>query len=175
MAKVFGGKSRSTTKEAKQVIRNEIKAYFNPREYGVRSTVDAMKKDAEAYNADRRGRVSDYEKGAALVDAGSLACYYSDQKEMLGKIYGKDNVKNWDGDKIHSTYKHLIGREYNAMLTEQEQKKAERKAKAALKKAVQKEQTAKRKAARKAKTTVKKATAPKPKTTAKAKTAKKKK
>lgn len=37
---------------------------------------------------------------------------------MLGKIYGKDNVKNWSGDKVHNTYKHLIGREYAAMLRE---------------------------------------------------------
>lgn len=175
MAKVFGGKSRSTTAEAKKVIREEIKGYFNPREYGVRSTVDAMKKDADAYNCGRRGWATEYEKGTALVDAGCLAIYYDQQKVMLGKIYGKDNVKNWDGDKIHSTYKHLIGREYNAMLTEQEQKKAERKAKAAQKKALQKEQTEKKKAARKAKATVKKASVPKPKTTAKAKTAKKKK
>lgn len=127
MGKVaFGGKSKSTTLEAKKVIRGEIKKYFNPREYGVRSTVDAMKKDADAYNADRRGRVSDYEKGSALVDAGCMACYYDDQRVMLGKIYGKDNVKNWDGEKVHNTYKHLVGREYNAMLNEQASKKAGR-------------------------------------------------
>lgn len=130
MAKVFGRKSRSTTKEAKQVIRNEIK-----------------------------------ENAVTL----------GEQKIMLGKIYGKNNVKQWDDEKVHNTYKNLIERESQAMATEREKRRIARKAKAAQKKAVQKEQTAKRKAARKAKTTVKKATAPKPKTTAKAKTAKKKK
>ena len=154
---VFGGKSRSTTQEAKKVVREEIKKYFNPREYGVRSTVDAMKKDADAYNADRRGWASNYDKGAALVDAGSLACYHSDQSVMLGKIYGKEHIANWNGEKIHNTYKHLIGREYNAMLTEQERKKSTRKV------------TAKK--ATKPKVTAKKATKPAPKkSTAKAKT-----
>lgn len=162
MGKVaFGGKSRSTSAEAKKIVRGEIKKYFNPREYGVRSTVDAMKKDADAYNADRRGRVTDYEKGAALVDAGSLACYHSDQSVMLGKIYGKANVDSWDGEKIHGTYKHLIGREYNAMLREQESKKLLRKNK--VKKA---KVPAKAKAPSKPKATTKKTT-PK-KTTAKA-------
>ena len=128
MGKVaFGGKSRSTSAESKKIDRDEIKKYFNPRDYGTRSTVDAMKKDADAYNADRRGRVTDYEKGTALVDAGSLAGYHSDQSVMLGKIYGKANVDTWEGEKIHGTYRHLIGREYNAMLKEQETKKLLRK------------------------------------------------
>ena len=82
--------------------------------------MDNMKRDADAYDGGYLSRYpkSDYTKGAGLVDGGCFACYYDDQRVMLGKIYGKDNVKNWSGDKVHNTYKHLIGREYAAMLRE---------------------------------------------------------
>lgn len=124
MAKFFtkGFKPKSTTKEAKQIIRNEINYYFDPSEYNsAQTSLQAMKIDADSYNNGRPKNIwqSDYHKGAGLVDAGCFACYYSDQSKMLGKIYGQDNVANWSGQKIHSTYRHLIGREYNAMLTEQ--------------------------------------------------------
>ena len=101
----------------------EIKAYFPAREYGTRSCLDAMKKDADAYNCGSNRRQTNYNKGAGLVDAGCLACYYNDQRVMLGKIYGKKNVENWDGNKVHNTYKHLIGREYDSMLRERNTKK----------------------------------------------------
>lgn len=122
---------RSTSNAAKKIVRDEIKAYFKPHEYGVRSTVDAMKKDADAYNADmpKRYKPSNYAKGAALVDGGSLACYYDDQRKMLAKIYGKDKVKSWNNEKVHNTYRHLIGREYAAMLDEKAHKSAVKKSK----------------------------------------------
>lgn len=114
----------SNSKKAKNVIRAEIRTHYKPHEYGVRSTVDAVKKDADAYNnGDSHKRWhSNYTKGAALVDAG---CFGSprQQREMLGKIYGKKKVETWDGDKVHNTYKHLIGREYDAMLNEKRKKK----------------------------------------------------
>ena len=116
-------KLRSNSKKAKKIIRDEIRVYFKPREYGVRSTVDAMKKDADAYNNGRRSWQSNYNKGAGLVDAGALACYYDDQRVMLGKIYGRANVNKWSGSKVHNTYKHLIGREYDAMLREKRKRK----------------------------------------------------
>ena len=135
----------SNSAAAKKIIRDEIRTYFNPHDYGVRSTVDAMKKDADAYNADCRGRQCDYKKGAALVDAGSLACYYEDQRVMLGKIYGKEKVKDWEGEKVHNTYKHLIGREYSAMLSEKEKRKAIKRAmKARAKKQKEREKKSKR-------------------------------
>lgn len=121
--KKSGGGISSTSKKAKGIIRSEIKAYFNPREYGTRSSIDAMKRDADAYNNGTNRWQSNYNKGAGLVDAGSLACYYDDQRVMLGKIYGKEKVKNWDGNKVHATYRHLIGREYDAMLREKAKKK----------------------------------------------------
>jgi len=127
------GGGTSNSKKAKEIIRSEIRGYFKPHEYGVRSTVDAMKQDADAYNNGRRGWQSNYSKGAGLVDAGSLACYYNDQRKMLGKIYGAEKVKDWSGDKVHNTYRHLIGREYDAMLQEQNKKRAERKAQKAKK------------------------------------------
>lgn len=116
-------KPKSNSKKAKGIIRSEIKTYFNAREYGTRSSLDAMKKDADAYNCADAPRVrhSDYQKGAGLVDGGALACYYDDQKKMLRRIYGK-SVDDWSGKKTHETYRHLIGREYDAMLREREKR-----------------------------------------------------
>ena len=96
-------------------------SFFSAREYGTKTRLDAMKQDADSYNAGAYGRQSDYSKGAALVDAASLAIY--DQDRMLGKIYGKKNVATWDMKKKHDTYKHLVGREYAAMLQERRRKK----------------------------------------------------
>lgn len=127
MAKMFtsGFKPKSTTKAAKNIIRSEIKGYYSPSvKGGGRSSLANMKRDADAYDG---GYIShypktDYTKGAGLVQAGCFACYFDDQRVMLGKIYGKDNVEKWSGDKVHETYKHLIGREYAAMLSEQRHK-----------------------------------------------------
>lgn len=128
MAKMFtsGFKPKSTTKEAKKIIRAEINSYYSPKNRGYgSSTLANMKSAADSYDGGFLSRYpkSDYTKGAGLVDAGCFACYYSDQMEMLGKIYGRENVEKWSGDKIHNTYKHLIGREYNQMLQEQAKKK----------------------------------------------------
>ena len=84
----------SNSNAAKKIIRSEMLSFFSAREYGTRTRLDAMKQDADAYNAGCSGRQSDYSKGAALVDAASLAIY--DQDRMLGKIYGKKNVATWD-------------------------------------------------------------------------------
>lgn len=116
-----GFQPKSTTKKAKEIIRKEMLSYFPAREYGTRTNLDAMKKDADAYSYGR-GK-SDWVKGKELVNAGSLACYYSDQSKMLSKIYGKENVAKWDGNKIHETYGNLIGREYAAMLRERRKQK----------------------------------------------------
>ncbi len=118
--------SSSSTK-AKSIIRNEIRAFYGPSATGEKvSSIKAMKRDADAYNADfPKGRhyVSDYAKGKALVDAGCFRCYYSDQAKFLAKIYGKKTVNDWSGDKIHKTYSHLIGREYDALLRKQRKKR----------------------------------------------------
>ncbi len=117
----------SNSKKAKGIIRREIKTYFRPSEYGkgVRTSLDAMRADANAYNCGdgNHRRHTDYQKGAGLVDGGALACYYSDQAKMLEKIYGKKKVETWSGNKIHNTYKHLVGREYSAMLAERAKRK----------------------------------------------------
>lgn len=115
----------SNSTKAKNIVRAEIRNYYKPHEYGVRSTVDAVKKDADAYNNNRSAKVrqTNYQKGAGLVDAGCFACYHSQQRVMLGKIYGKKKVETWDGEKVHNTYKHLIGREYESMLNEKRKKK----------------------------------------------------
>lgn len=74
-----------------------------------------MKINANTYSQGR-GK-SDWEKGKELVNGGCFACYYSDQRVMLRKIYG-DKVDDWSGNKVHETYSNLIGREYAAMLRE---------------------------------------------------------
>lgn len=125
MAKMFtkGFKPKSTTKEAKRIIRKEIDSYYGhgrEKEYGVKTSLEAMQKDANSYSAGRG--TSDWNKGRELVNAGCFACYYSDQSKMLSKIYGKKNVEKWDGQKIHNTYANLIGREYSKMLSERRKK-----------------------------------------------------
>ena len=118
----------SNSKKAKNLIRAEIRSFYGPSATGENITsIRAMKRDADAYNADEprnsRYKPSDYKKGRALVDAGSFRCYYSDQAKFLSKIYGKKNVDNWPGMKIHNTYAHLIGREYDSMLRKNKRKK----------------------------------------------------
>lgn len=112
---------RSNTKKAKQIIRSEIRnSGFSPKNYGEgRSTLDNIKINADAHNAGmpKNRYVSDYTKCTSLVDG---ACFKigSGQDRMLTKIYGKKKVDEWDGGKKHDIYKHLIGREYEAMLRE---------------------------------------------------------
>lgn len=124
------GKKRhnSNSKESRKTIWSEIRAFFNPREYGVRSTLSAVKKDAEAAKSSlpRVQQGSDYHKGRNLVDGGSLACYYDDQRKMLRKIYGRQ-VEDWSGNKVHNTYAHLIGREYDRAIRAEKAKKNKRK------------------------------------------------
>lgn len=121
MPKMFtsGFKPKSTTKKAKEIIRKEMLGYFSAKDYGVKSNLQAMKVQAD-FAADPRYDITDYRKARRLVDGGSLACYYSDQSKTLAKIYGKENVEKWDGNKIHSTYSHLVGREYSSMLAEKQ-------------------------------------------------------
>ena len=123
MAQMFtkGFKPKSTTKKARAIIRKEMLSYFPAREYGTKTNLDAMKKDADTYSYGR-GK-SDWVKGKVLVNAGRLPCCYSDQSKMLSKIYGKENVAKWDGNKIYETYSNLIGREYAAMLRERGRRK----------------------------------------------------
>lgn len=119
-----GFKPKSTTKSAKSIIRREIRSYYGngrAKEYNVKSAVDAMQLDAESYSAGRN--ISDWNKGKELVNAGGFACYYSDQRKMLSKIYGKRNVDKWPGNKVHNTYGNLIGREYSYMLQEKKKNK----------------------------------------------------
>lgn len=70
-----GYKPKSTTKEAKEIIRHQIELYYGDKNYSGRgnlSTVQKMKIDADAYNAGeypRKGTsLSDWRKGAGLVD-----------------------------------------------------------------------------------------------------------
>lgn len=128
MSKMFnkGFTPKSTTKKAKQIIRNEVLSVFS-KDYGYdkndnRTRLQRMKDQADSANAGwSKGRYpqpSDYNKAKYLVDGGCYRCYFNDQAEFLGKIYGKKNVEKWDGMKIHNTYSHLIGREYSKMLEE---------------------------------------------------------
>lgn len=121
-----GFRPKSTTKKAKSIIRSEIRHYYADdvanRRYG-KNYIKNMQQDANSYSAG--SGLSDWGKGKELVNAGCFACYYSDQRKMLNKIYGKKNVDKWSGDKIHNTYGNLIGREYASMLRKSEiQKKS---------------------------------------------------
>lgn len=123
-------KPKSTTLKAKSLIRGEIKHRYSPSATGYgRSTVTNMKQDAESGWGRYRGYGGDYHKGANLVDSGNFRCYYDDQAKFLSKIYGKKNVDKWSGQKIHNTYKHLIGREYASMVRESQKTKPKKKTK----------------------------------------------
>lgn len=128
-------KISSTSKEAKKLIRAEIQHYYSPaRKGGGKSALDNMQQAANSYS-EGKGK-SDWGKGAALVDAGCFAVW--EQVDLLGKIYGKEEVQNWDYDKRHNTYRSLIGREYAAMLEERKkdnQKRLEAKIKSDMLKA----------------------------------------
>ena len=117
---------KSYSKKAKSLIRGEIKSYFGPSHTGENMTsLKAMKRQADSHNGGYPSNyryVSDYKKAVSLVDGGCFACYYSDQRKLLNKIYGKKKVDTWSGDKIHGTYAHLIGREYDSMLREKERR-----------------------------------------------------
>lgn len=111
-------KAKSTTKEARKLIAEEIRYMYG---YGLSVTIQealkTMHQDANNYHGGLYPwiNLSDYTKGAALVDAGCFRCYHQDQAQFLKLIYG-ESVENWDGQKIHETYKHLIGREYASLI-----------------------------------------------------------
>ncbi|MFA6755630.1 MAG: hypothetical protein WCR97_03890 [Bacilli bacterium] len=116
---MFGNKykSKSTTKKAKGIIRNEIKSFFG---YGMTgshvSSIKAMHDDAENYAGRKAPYLSDWSKGKELVNGGCFRCYYDDQRKFLNRIYGKKQVSKWSDDKVFNTYGNLIGREYSQML-----------------------------------------------------------
>ena len=60
------------------------------------------------------------------------------QGDMLGKIYGKEKVEKWDGEKRHEVYRHLVAREYDAMNREEAAKKDKAKRARSVKKSVSK-------------------------------------
>ena len=127
---------RSTSKAAKNIIRQEIRSsVYSPKNYGKgKSALDNMKKEADSYNCGdvKTRRHSDWQKGAGLVDAARFEIGVG-QDKMLGKIYGKKKISEWDYIKKHDIYKNLIGREYAAMLAERERDRI-KKARAAEKK-----------------------------------------
>lgn len=100
-------KPKSTSKEAKKIIRDEMKSCgWNAR--GLKSQIDDFRK------YDRR--VKDYYSGGqVLVNEGNFAAYFNQTDHMLGKIYGKKNVDKWSNEKKWNTYRHLLSREINAV------------------------------------------------------------
>ena len=109
MAKMFtsGFKPKSTTNDAKRIIRSEIRSYGWDVNR-LNDQIDSFKK------YDRYVRNS-YQGGKKLVEGGSFACYYSQTNDMLGKIYGKKNVSAWSNDKKRNTYTHLMAREIDSV------------------------------------------------------------
>lgn len=96
---------RSNSSKAKNIIRNEIKGYgWNSKK--LKSQIGDLKKWHPKVNGY-------YSGGKVLVQDGNFAVYNSQTEKMLGKIYGKQNVSKWSGDKKWNTYTHLIGREIN--------------------------------------------------------------
>ncbi|MBQ7243155.1 MAG: hypothetical protein IJS52_03020 [Bacilli bacterium] len=112
-------KPKSTTKKARALIRGEIAHFYGNQVTNTnRKPIEVMREDADNYNAGRlpREKLSDWQKGTGLVDAGCFRIYHDDQASFLEKIYGKDRVSKWSGTKCHKVYGSLIGREYAALL-----------------------------------------------------------
>ncbi len=106
--------AKSTTKQAKALIRREIKHFYGTQVTGTnKPAIVIMREDADNYNGGRLPRfcLTNWAKGSALVDAGCFRIYTDDQREFLRKIYG-DSVNAWSGTKCHRVYASLIGREY---------------------------------------------------------------
>ncbi len=123
-------KQYSTTKQAKNLIRGEIRHFYGNQVTGTkRKPIDVMREDADNYNAGEipRIKLTDRRKGAGLVDAGCFRIYHDDQAKFLERIYGKEKVARWSGTKCHMIYRDLVGREYDAMLREGRRAKAARK------------------------------------------------
>ena len=166
---------KSTTKEAKKLIRSEALSIFTNDRYSEkdkRTRIERMKDQADAsYSGYNSRYASNYSKGKQLVDDGNYRVYYDDQADFLKKIYGKKTVESWSGNKIHATYAHLIAREYEAMLREDEKKKASVRAAKKARTSSKPKTAAAKKPARKTTTATKKPT--RAKTTARKPTVKK--
>ena len=120
---------RSNTKKAKEIIRQEIRLCFSPKVCGYgKSSLDNMRETANSASHNiPKWRRSNYTDALRVVDGAYMNI--ATQGDMLGKIYGKDKVKNWDGIKRHEVYRHLVAREYDAMNREDAAKRAKAKPK----------------------------------------------
>lgn len=116
-------KIRSNSKKAKEIIRNEIKDVYGcdpqNRTYG-KDYIRNMKEDADVHT---QYGSNDFNKAKQLVRDGNFVTYYSDTDKMLGKIYGKENVKKWTNNKKWETYQNLIAREYVCELKKRNKRK----------------------------------------------------
>ena len=129
---------KSNTKKAKEIIRQEIRWCFAPkvRGYG-KSSLDNMRAAANSASHDiPKWRRSNYTDALRVVDGAYMNI--ATQGDMLGKIYGKEKVEKWDGEKRHEVYRHLVAREYDAMNREEAVKKDKAKRARSVKKSVSK-------------------------------------
>lgn len=102
-------KLNSNSKKAKRLIRKEISSYeWNAK--SIKSQVNSFFTYPKGYRPS-----TPYHAGKKMVEGGSFACYYSQTDDLLGKIYGKDNVKKWSDEKKWNTYTHLISREIDSV------------------------------------------------------------
>ena len=121
MARLFGSDKtpKSKTKRAKAVIRKEIKSCLGPFQKAGNKYYSFIVDDSAVQYSDFFGLPkSDYERCLNHAKLGGFAIESEDQKKMLGKIYGKENVSRWSSAKLTETYNHLVAREYASMLKE---------------------------------------------------------
>ena len=115
---------RSNSKKAKEIIKEEIKSTYGcdpqNRTYG-KDYIRNMKEDADVHSY--QYGANDFNKAKQLVKDGNFAVYTSDTDKMLGKIYGKENVKKWTANKKWQTYQNLIAREYVSELRKRNKRK----------------------------------------------------
>ncbi len=109
-------KKSSTTKKAKNVIRNELLHYYPKEDYRTKTRFDAVNKEVKGLKGKERGIYTDYQAVKYMGDGGCFACYYSDQNKMLEKVYGKKGMEAIaNKGKTHEVYTHLLAREFSDM------------------------------------------------------------
>lgn len=109
-------KAKSTTKEARKIIQDEVLSYA---EYDYDKPIDqlkALKNDLETFNCHmpKEYKHSDYTLCYQYAIEGNFAIWYKDQRKVLSKIY--PTAMDWNNTKTEKTYAHLLAREYVNLL-----------------------------------------------------------
>ena len=94
---------RSDSVKAKNILRDEIRGASFTKKNLIDDINNLLKYDKQVNTP--------FSAGKRMVQDGNFACYTSDMKNTLSKIYGKEKVKSWGAERVQETYKNLMARE----------------------------------------------------------------